>query len=400
MAEEIRKRFFSSKAILFSFMLLLLVFPPILRYEFLKVQKVQLILFLFVGGVLVFRYYGENRQVLKILFLLFGLFPALYAGAGFFRGFSLYTISKELLFFVMPLCMYAVFVKASSFEGWMRAVILFAVAAALVQIIIFMEFQLAGGILSRNVLRHEFVYLTFPVMLAALWIVAGGRFLSGIRKWIVVAVLVLGMFTTLSRGDFLGILALLVFSAGGFYRSSGRMRVWLLLLCLVPLFYFVILNNGTHFSGEKQADWRSYEVQTFMSASGPGQAVFWIGNAIGWELPVPRTLRVYSSDTLTEINKFHDFWLYLLSKMGVVGTVLFWGALLFFLFFLNDRLFSGSSGRLSRFMLGYLAFLCFVTWNYHGGPSMAFQQSVLFGLALSLTRFDTDSIVLSEGNSP
>jgi len=159
------------------------------------------------------------------------------------------------------------------------------------------------------------------------------------------------------------------------------------------------LNLGFQLPGKSFKAWRVYEVQTFMESCGPEHVAFWTGNGFGRELPVRQTLHVYASDTLSEINKFHNFWLYLLSKTGVVGAVLFWGGLLFLFFYVNGRLPDDVSGRFSRFLLGYLAFLCFVGWNYHGGPSMGFQQGALFGLALSLVWLETVDIIPTGGKS-
>jgi len=394
-----RESFFSPKAALFPLILLLLVFPPVLRYEFLKVQKIQLLMFFVLGTVFVFRYYRKDTRLSKILFLLFVLFPALYAGAGFFRGYSPYTISKEVLFFVMPLLMVAVFTRAHSFETWTQAIVLFAVAAAVLQIVVFMEIRLAGAVIERYEFRWEFLYETYPVMLVALWMTVGDKSRAGIRKWAIAVVLILGMLATLSRGDFLGMLALLIFSAGGFYRSSRRMRLWVVMLSIAPILYLLVLNLGFQLPGKSFKAWRVYEVQTFMESCGPEHVAFWTGNGFGRELPVRQTLHVYASDTLSEINKFHNFWLYLLSKTGVVGAVLFWGGLLFLFFYVNGRLPDDVSGRFSRFLLGYLAFLCFVGWNYHGGPSMGFQQGALFGLALSLVWLETVDIIPTGGKS-
>ncbi|PJB82597.1 MAG: hypothetical protein CO090_02370 [Acidobacteria bacterium CG_4_9_14_3_um_filter_49_7] len=399
MVEEMRESFFSPKAALFPLILLLLVFPPVLRYEFLKVQKIQLLMFFVLGTVFVFRYYRKDTRLSKILFLLFVLFPALYAGAGFFRGYSPYTISKEVLFFVMPLLMVAVFTRAHSFETWTQAIVLFAVAAAVLQIVVFMEIRLAGAVIERYEFRWEFLYETYPVMLVALWMTVGDKSRAGIRKWAIAVVLILGMLATLSRGDFLGMLALLIFSAGGFYRSSRRMRLWVVMLSIAPILYLLVLNLGFQLPGKSFKAWRVYEVQTFMESCGPEHVAFWTGNGFGRELPVRQTLHVYASDTLSEINKFHNFWLYLLSKTGVVGAVLFWGGLLFLFFYVNGRLPDDVSGRFSRFLLGYLAFLCFVGWNYHGGPSMGFQQGALFGLALSLVWLETVDIIPTGGKS-
>ncbi len=399
MAEEIRESFFSPKGALFPLILLLLVFPPVLRDELLNVQKIQLLMFLVVGTASAFRYYRRDTRLSTILFLLFVLFPALYAGAGFFRGYSLYTISKEILFFVMPLFMVAVFTKVHSFETWTRAIVFFAVLAAILQIMLFAEIKLAGAIMERYELRWGYIYLTYPVMLVALWMIVGDTSHAGVRKWAMAVVLILGMLATLSRGDFLGMLALLAFLTGGFYRSSRRMLLWIAALSVAPLLYLMVLNHGIQFQGKTLKGWRVYEVQTFMDTCGPDHTAFWLGNGFGWELPVRRTLHVYASDTLQRINKFHDFWLYLLSKTGVIGAVLFWGGLLFLFFYVNGRLPDDFPGRSPRFLLGYLAFLCFVGWNYHGGPSMGFQQGALFGLALSLVWSETVVIVPSEENS-
>jgi hypothetical protein len=399
MVEEVKKSFFSRKDILFLLILLLLVFPPVLRYKILTVQKVQLVLFLIAGAVFALRNYREDRRMTIILFLLFVSFPAVYAGSGFFHGYSLYTIGKELLFFTMPFLLYMVFRKACSSETWKQAIVLIAVVAAIVQIVVFVEFWLAGAVMDRSWYRWECLYLSYPVMLVALWMIMGDKSRAGIRKWTIAAVLILGMLSTLSRGDLLGILALLVFSAGGFYRSSKRMVVWITMLSVVPLLYLVVLNHEFQLPGKSFKAWRVYEVKTFITSCGPEHVAFWTGNGFGWELPVRRTLHVYASDTLPEINKFHDFWLYLLSKTGVLGAVLFWGGLLFLFFYVNGRLTDDVSGRFPRFLLGYLAFLCFVGWNYHGGPSMAFQQGALFGLALSLVWSETVDIVPTGGNS-
>ena len=307
MVEEMRESFFSPKAALFPLILLLLVFPPVLRYEFLKVQKIQLLMFFVLGTVFVFRYYRKDTRLSKILFLLFVLFPALYAGAGFFRGYSPYTISKEVLFFVMPLLMVAVFTRAHSFETWTQAIVLFAVAAAVLQIVVFMEIRLAGAVIERYEFRWEFLYETYPVMLVALWMTVGDKSRAGIRKWAIAVVLILGMLATLSRGDFLGMLALLIFSAGGFYRSSRRMRLWVVMLSIAPILYLLVLNLGFQLPGKSFKAWRVYEVQTFMESRGPEHVAFWTGNGFGRELPVRQTLHVYASDTLSEINKFHNF---------------------------------------------------------------------------------------------
>ena len=399
MAEEIRESFFSPKGALFPLILLLLVFPPVLRDELLNVQKIQLLMFLVVGTVFAFRYYRKDTRLSTILFLLFILFPALYAAAGFFRGYSPYTISKEILFFVMPLLMVAVFTKAHSFETWTKTIVFLAVAAAVLQIAVFMEVRLAGAVMERSLYRWGCLYLSYPVMLISLWMTVGNTSRSGFGKWVVVAVLICGILATLGRGDLLGILALLAFCAGGFYRSSRRMRLWIVMLSLAPILYLLILNHGFQLPGKKYTVWRVYEVQTFMGSCGQDHAAFWLGNGFGWELPVHRTLHVYASDTLQRINKFHDFWLYLLSKTGVIGTVLFWGGLLFLFFYVNGRLPDDVEGRFPRFLLGYLAFLCFVGWNYHGGPSMGFQQGALFGLALSLVWSETVFVPSGE-NSP
>ncbi|NOZ13585.1 MAG: hypothetical protein GXO69_08050 [Acidobacteria bacterium] len=372
-------------------LLLVLVFPPVFRDMLLTVQKLQLLLFLALGGVVLWLYHKEEGGVLTVLLYLFVWFPLGYAVVGFFCAYSPYVIFKEVLFFIMPIFMYVLFRRFFASEGWVRALVLFAVFAAVLQLAIWFEIRLIAGGMHRTLYRWEVLCMSYPILSVSLWLIAGNSH-AGVRRqeWGMIALLFLGILATSGRRDLVAVGALMLFAAGGFFRSERKMGCWILLLSAAPVFYLLLLNHGVQLPGKHRKDWRVYEVQTFFQSTGPGQLSFWTGHGLGWELPVKRKLHVYRSETLPAINKFHDFWLYLLAKTGVIGAFVFWAGLLFLFFSIKRRVFKRFSGNFPIFLLGYLAFLCFASWNYDGGVAMAFQQSALFGMALAVTQLPDD----------
>ncbi len=384
MAEEVKGRVLLRRENFVPFVLLLLIFPPVLRGHYHVFQKGQLLIFLFWGIFIAVRGGVRGKRAATELILLFVLFPVGYAAVGAWYGYSGYVIVKELLFFVTPFTVFFAIERFFVLKEHRNLIVWFGVGAAITLILVFLEGQFWDIHFVRSVFRWRFLYMLYPVLLPALWILAGDDSRSSLRKWLMGSVLMLGIFSTLGRRDLIGAAALLVFYAGGFYRSVQRMRLWILALSLVPIVYFLILNHGVQLSGKRYKDWRVYEVQTFVAASSPEEPAFWVGHGLGWELVVKRNLHVYASDVLSKINKFHDFWLYLLSKGGLFGTLGFWLGLLWFLLSVSHRLFLASANRFSHFMLAYLSFICFVAWNYNGGPAMAFQQGALFAIGLAL----------------
>ncbi len=399
MAEKLRQRFFLKGGFLIPLLLLLLVFPPVLRDEFLRVQRVQLVFFFLAGVSVYFLFHrGQRDPVEWLLLLLFIGFPLVYALAGVLHGYPLFVILKEVLYFGMPLWMYVIFRKTFAVSGRMNVLIWFALASATLLVLALSLLYLCGAFISRNLFRWESLYICYPVLLPAFWAVAGDGKISRKRKGYVLMLIFLGLLATLGRRELIGAGALLLFVAGGFFQSEKRMRIWILILATVPVFYFMALYHGVQLPGKSFKRWRVYEVQTFVQSSGPDHWAFWVGNGFGWELPVKRTLHVHNSDTLSEINKFHDFWLYLFAKTGVIGTLAFLAALLFLLLFVNQIQFRSNSGRIPVFLLGYLAFLCFIAWNYDGGFPMAFQQGALFGMTLALVRMNGPGFGWEKGN--
>lgn len=326
------------------------------------------------------------RGKFKFFFPISGIFmfiilPIFYAIYGFYLNNKSYYILKELYFFSFPVL--TAFIFSNLFtrnDNIIKSLIDISLIYSLIQIVvggygIFFDFT------DRYHYRNE--YVLFSTHIVPLGLVLSSRLSERIKDFCSSKniIMILAILLTLGRNQ---VIFLLFFSClylcSFIFRNNKFLLFYIGLLFLAPLIYFLIPDMGLEIK-DTAILWRFIEsVSYWENVRFAKLSHIFFGNGLGSFLETVKPLVLYSGEIYYEIDRFHNLFLYLLFKMGVVGCLAFIIYLLLFLYKYRKYL----KSRVILFLISYIMFAFLVIANTTGSFTMSLNNGLIMGISFYL----------------
>lgn len=368
---------------------LLGMFPPIPRIYGGGVNEIQAIvalLLLLVAGSYILIRHGQVYPIPSVLMVVFFVFPLVFSIVGVAKGNSFVSIAKEFVFFSIPLfCTFTFINLRISFSHLLGALTVTAVFASLAQCA-----YGATAILDPSINRYHYRwdYLLMSSDLIALGVFAECAKAQKLRHLLSfkMFILLVGMASTLGRFELMTLLIPVVFLSILNLKQFRILHV-IGVACLgaLPIAYSLSILTFNSEITDTSTLWRATEWLSYMRhAEGSSMESILFGEGFGAFLKSTITLKIATGEEFDLLDRFHNFWLYLIFKTGLVGAILF-ACCLFFLISFKARASSQSQAvRYYYFGLLYVLFSFFVKGNIVGLITMDISDGVLLSIWMAI----------------
>lgn len=322
-----------------------------------------------------------NHPIINLfLFLnLVGVIGASLTGNGIAR------VIKEAAIFIAPVVFYFLLINTFPIQREKSQKVFFKVL--LITLITLCLFQLAYyplGFLnfsSRYEFRHHYVlFSSVFLLLFPLSVINIEKKLTRITMALVFSLVII---LTLSRDFQLYIFLLLV--AYFLYRWSKQLSyVYIACFCLFP-FMYIGLATYMYQSGsiDKSSMWRFIELMSFAAHVLKNPAVLLTGDFFGSYLKTIEPIIIFG-EVIDEIPRFHNFWLYLLFKFGLICTLAVYVSAIVYIYKLIKK---SQLGYYTGFLLAYMLF---VNGSFWGSFTQIPAVAILFAFILYISKKVTE----------
>lgn len=322
-----------------------------------------------------------NHSLVNMLLLLnvFGIVGALLTGN------SIPRIIKEAAIFIAPVAFYFLLVNTFPIQREKSQNIFFKVL--LITLITLCCLQLLYypiGYLnfsSRYEFRHH--YVLFSTVFLLLFPLSILNIEKKLVRFCLVVVFSLVIILTLSRDFQLYILLLL--AAYLLYRWSKRLSyLYIICFCLFP-FMYIGLATYMYQSGsiDKSSMWRFIELLSFAGHVLKNPAVLLTGDFFGSYLKTIEPIIIFG-EAIDEIPRFHNFWLYLLFKFGLICTLAVYGTAIIYIYKLIRK---SQLGYYTGFLLAYMLFVNGSFWgSFTQIPAVAILLAFILYISKKVTK--------------
>lgn len=366
---------------LFYCIILLAAFPPLPRSYLSEVALYQslLVITIMVWVILlnVRRVKWFSGLESSLLYTTMGV-SVWGAMLGIFNANQTTLIVKEIFYMLSPflilLCMYCMNFSRLDFRFLIRVLVVYASFAALVQALYMWG---AAGDETRYVDRWERLLMSSECLpLGILAVIVSGRsnsIASGIAKYAVVAVMVVGLISTQGRLQLLlvALMAFLWVSPVHFIAILCKYSVFL----IFPFLYlYLVLFTGVG-EVDDSIGWRKVEWLSYYLESGDVFSAL-LGEGLGARLETLYPLTVYGGETFTSVDRFHNIFLYLIFKVGLLGCFVYVVSFMYY----SYRSIKACLTYNKAVVCSFIAFMFFVSGSFFGLYTMNLSSSFIFAL--------------------
>ncbi len=377
------KTFFGKNKVSFvwTIMLLLFLFPPVPRMYFSKIFKLEflvLICLFFYLFLNIFKKHNEKRIKVETFEFVWLLFVMLGVGVGVINKNLLYPILKDVVYLLTPVI---VFFLLDNFDvlkrkEFVNAVFVYGGLISILQIMLSFYAFFKG--VDRPVFRHVFLLFSTE-MLPVLTVLRFVR-VRKLRDFYIVLYL-FTLVLTRGRADLLFVGLFLTFWLISEFIKKPKTRLailFLLMLSFSVVWITPLLFEKIFEFFDSSLKWRYREWFAFFDAAKNfGLREFIFGQGLGSQMISPRPLKVFGGSLHVTLQRFHNGFLFLIYKTGIIGMVCY--MCLSFLAFKQIEKLKENSFFIILFMV---AFLLYIYFPVHGGFTMSISQGIILGLIL------------------
>ena len=379
----------TSSRIILLFLLIFIALPAP-RESYSILFKLYTLGFLFIGIFLLLTAVNKKRILLPnfSIMLPFFLMPVIYSIYGYYRGNENYYVLRELFLFLLPIITFIVVINSSEnikADDLIKLILWTAVVAGAF-LLAYEIFGILFQFKSRFQFRFEYVSrnIGFITIAYILYLFKTERIID--LFWPGFFVLVSSLFLSMGRLQWMTVsifmaMVLLIMAK----KMKKLIRTTILTVFLItPILYIVWLSKSEVNVNDSSKIWRQMEAKTVYENIKGKQINLYIGNGLGHSITPFRPIKLYQGESLTEIRRFHNIFLYLVVKMGIFGMMAFLIALIL----LTKRFYRKWNHKYRKgkyFLLAsYLIFIIFVDGSITGHFTMNINTGMELGLFLAL----------------
>ena len=379
---------FTDNKKLYYFFLFLFFVPPLLKIYGNMIFKIEFFLVVFLYLFLIYDFFVNKKKLQSFhpvpLFLVIATF---FYGVfiGIKNGNDWYILLKDVCFLVFPLMVFYLLENYKNFINldFLDNLFGYAVFVSILQIIL-VTFGYYLNV-DRPTLRHLFLLFSTDILpfVVILKVIVNKKFFDFQNIIIIIA-----MLSVKSRTNLLFVVLFMVIYFFSSYVIDGKKRLFVLMLIifgftliwLFPIFYPPIQNFFGSSLKWRYNEWKSLFV--FMSKQSLGEIL--MGKGFGAVLPALKPLKVFGKATHYSLERFHNIFLFLFFKLGVLGVLMY--IVSFFLFISQKVAFLKNDANF--FLAFFLVFLLFVYSPANGGFSMSIFSGLILGVVLFLNCYN------------
>ncbi|KZW98855.1 hypothetical protein JL49_20910 [Pseudoalteromonas luteoviolacea] len=374
---------YSNKLLFFItfFIVLLGVSPyPQIYFQFgfyLLVIAVGLSLLVSIPPVMQLKQVKRTKHLLINLFIVFSFLGAF---GGVAVGNDIPRVVKELLIFLSPIVFYILLINTfplarGADKTFFKVLLFLLIVLCTLQLVYypigFLNFS------SRYKFRHD--YVLFSSVFLLLFPVALLYVKKGLNKALLGLLFSVVIILTLSR-DFQLYIFLLFFSFFLYNLNRSLARLYVLSLCLFPFIYIglaaFLFQSG---NVDKSSMWRFIELISYGGHILNQPSSLLIGEFFGSYLKTIQPIIIFGEE-IDEIPRFHNFWLYLSFKLGIVASLSFYFCAAYFV---NSLTKYSKLGYYSGFILAYMLF---VNGSFWGSFTQIPAVSIMLAFILYISK--------------
>lgn len=343
-----------------------------------------------------------DESIIKIIFL----FILISFSYGVFNGNDLYMNIKDIVFLLFPLLVLLLFYNMSvKLIDLVNMIINIGILFSIFNFIsFFVAYTEIGMYFNNDFLYFRYLYRNDYLLYSA-YLIPFSFALSVFKTRKILSIsffkniiLVIGLMSMLGRTEILYILFVYMIRSTYFMRQYLNKILLLFLLIgmlilvsLLPVYYFFdIIEQGITVE-DKSLQWRIVEFFSLFRELKHYEISQWIiGNGLGSSLETIYPINVHGAETLYAVNRFHNVWLYIFFKFGIVGIILFILVIYnIFLFLIKNMINESKNNKIYYSIYSYLLFYFFIQGNVFGLFSM--QLDLQFGVILYMIKILKDN---------
>lgn len=322
-----------------------------------------------------------NHPLVNILLLLnlLGIIGALLAGNNISR------VIKEAAIFMAPVAFYLLLINTFPLQRSKSQKVFFKVLLITLLILCFLQLiYYPVGYLnfsSRYEFRHH--YVLFSTVFLLLFPLSILNLEKKVVRFCLAILFSLVIILTLSR-DFQLYIFLLLVSYLLFRFSKKVSYFYITCFCLFP-FIYISLATYMYQSGsiDKSSMWRFIELLSYANhiMSEPSRLI--AGDFFGSYLKTIEPIIIFG-EAIDEIPRFHNFWLYLMFKFGLICTLVVYVSSIFYI---NKLIKKSLFGYYTGFILAYMLFVNGSFWgSFTQIPAVAILLAFILYISKKVTK--------------
>ncbi len=381
----------SKNNLIFNVILLLLFFPPLpVAFNSLVFKWQSLIILLFSIETVFLILLKNKAKKISVKYVILFFIPAFWGlVVGLINNNNYFKMFRDFYFFLLPILIYFLLANNKRFFSmfFSKSFEIYIIIVAIIQLLSsFYGFILWG---NRSEFRHLHSLIStylFPFFL--ILNITKSRKLFTIVNGLVILALIL----TLGRMDLLFVFALVI--SVWFIRkiSNPVLRtsyIIFLIVSFVSAYFIPLIFSKINFIADASVEWRYIEWLSFVNgAKKGGLFCLFIGKGFGAALKTITSLSLFSGKVLYSIDKFHNVFLFLFYKLGVLGILFL---LIFFYSTIKDAFLITKD---EIFLIRY-AILFFI--GVKGLVTGSFTASMSFGIILGLLIYVKEIVEIQKG---
>jgi len=382
---------YSFEGIILLFLILFMALPApresyTILFKLYTLGFVLISIFFVVSSILKGRIFIPKLPLL-IPFLFLPLFFAVY---GYLRGNDNYYILREFFLFLLPIITFTVIVNITEDLDVNDLIRLIVWAAVLASFYLF-AYEVFGLLFEyekRFQFRYEFVTrnIGFLILGYIFYLYKAKRGID--LFWPGAVVLTASLILSMGRLPALTTIAfalLFLFILGSGLSHKAKCLITIMIV-FAPFIYtlWLVQTPAIKTSGDKSELWRKMEAKTVFENIADKKINPLIGNGLGHAVVPFRPILLYRGESLSIIRRFHNFFLYMLTKTGFIGTLIF----MISFFFLAKGYYSQAPPDLRNdklfLLFAYLLFVIFIDAAITGHFTMNVNCGMELGLFLAV----------------